>query len=237
MKVINKFFKKLAEFSAFLLLASIFFSLGLWQLDRASQLKSIMASTSVVDTDISPLSRLAKPGENLNPEVDHKLVSTQGFYIANFEAPNQVDGKGKLSDWEVGLLQVDEKSAILVVRGLWSERLAEPQLAMSNRIKLTGVLLMHQSQDHSENSPGVISRLDSSVITGVTDFELYDGYIMAKQESLGTSDIERTRLEPAKLAPRVPGYYWQHLSYVVIWWLMAGVVLYLPLYRRRVKPL
>jgi len=26
------------------------------------------------------------------------------------------------------------------------------------------------------------------------------------------------------------------LSYVVIWWLMAAVVLYLPFYRRRVKP-
>jgi hypothetical protein len=33
----------------------------------------------------------------------------------------------------------------------------------------------------------------------------------------------------------VPGYYWQHISYVVIWWLMALVVLFLPLYGRRRK--
>jgi Mg2+ and Co2+ transporter CorA len=37
-------------------------------------------------------------------------------------------------------------------------------------------------------------------------------------------------LEPA--APSVPGYYWQHIAYVVIWWLMALVVLFLPVYGR-----
>jgi hypothetical protein len=40
---------------------------------------------------------------------------------------------------------------------------------------------------------------------------------------------ERPELDPAK--PNVPGYYWQHISYVVIWWLMALVVLFLPFYQ------
>ena len=35
-----------------------------------------------------------------------------------------------------------------------------------------------------------------------------------------------------KQKPTVPGYYWQHMAYVVIWWLMALVVLFLPLYSR-----
>jgi len=29
------------------------------------------------------------------------------------------------------------------------------------------------------------------------------------------------------------GYYWQHISYVVIWWLMAVLVLWAPFYKRR----
>jgi Mg2+ and Co2+ transporter CorA len=33
--------------------------------------------------------------------------------------------------------------------------------------------------------------------------------------------------------PTVPGYYWQHIAYVVIWFLMAVVTLYLPFYQRR----
>jgi hypothetical protein len=48
--------------------------------------------------------------------------------------------------------------------------------------------------------------------------------------------IDRTRLEIAVDNSKVPGYYWQHISYVFIWWLMAAVVLYLPFYRRRVTP-
>jgi hypothetical protein len=31
----------------------------------------------------------------------------------------------------------------------------------------------------------------------------------------------------------IPGYYWQHISYVVIWWLMAALVIWAPFYRRR----
>lgn len=234
---ISNVLKKIGEYLALLLLASIFVGLGIWQLDRAAELKSLMNAKSVKDTKIFQLSELAQPRTNLNPRVDHKLVITEGFYISNFRAPNQVDGDGGRNDWEVGLLQVDTKSAILVVRGLWAERLIDPQLAMSDRVQVTGTLLMRQIDDHSENAPGIISRLDSSVITSRTDFDLYDGYIMAKSERVTASTIERSRLEPEKIQSRVPGFYWQHLSYVVIWWLMAAIVLYLPVYRRRVKQL
>jgi hypothetical protein len=82
----------------------------------------------------------------------------------------------------------------------------------------------------------VISRLDSAVVTSLTDLDLYDGYILATGEATRDQKLERTRLTPEKLQSKIPGFYWQHLSYVVIWWLMAGVVLYLPFYRRRVTP-
>jgi cytochrome oxidase assembly protein ShyY1 len=180
------------------------------------------------------LAQLAEPRAALDKKNDSKPVNASGFYVANFKAPNQKDGDGVLSDWEVALMQVDTTSGILVVRGLWSDRLNEPQLAMSNRVDLTGILRAHQSEDRALNSPGVISRLDSSVIVARTDLDLYDGYVIATDEKVREGVIERTRVTPELRTERIPGFYWQHISYVVVWWLMAVVVLYLPIYRRRV---
>ena len=226
--------KKFFEYTALVLIAAVFVGLGLWQLDRARDLKIILNAPAPAITAPVPLQELAKPRTALDPAVDSKTISASGFYVANFQAPNQVDGTGVVSDWEVALMQVDTTSAILVVRGLWSERLNEPQLAMSNRIELTGILRAHQNEDRALNSAGVISRLDSSVIVGLTDLDLYDGYVIAVDEKFRDGQISRARVTPEMRTARIPGFYWQHISYVVVWWLMAAVVLYLPIYRRRV---
>jgi hypothetical protein len=141
-----------------------------------------------------------------------------------------------MNDWEVGLLQIGTNQGILVVKGLWSERLLNPDISQAMVIDIQGQLRASQSEDRSINGDGAISRLDSSVIVGFTDLDLFDGYVMATSESHNGSQLLRQRLSPEKLSSRIPGYYWQHISYVVIWWLMAAVVLYLPFYRRRVKP-
>jgi cytochrome oxidase assembly protein ShyY1 len=227
-------FKKFLEYTSLLLIAAIFVGLGLWQLDRARDMKSILNAKPAAITAPIPLTNLLQPRTAMDTKVDSKSVSASGFYVANFKAPNQKDGNNRVADWEVALLQTDTNSGILVVRGLWSERLQEPQLAMSNRIELTGILRAHQNEDRALNSPGVISRLDSSVIVGLTDLDLYDGYVIALDEKYRDGDISRTRVTPELRTSRIPGFYWQHISYVVIWWLMAAVVLYLPIYRRRV---
>ena len=226
--------KKFFEFTAIVLLAAIFVGLGLWQLDRAKSLKEILNAPPPPVSAPVALAQLAEPRAALDKKNDSKPVNASGFYVANFKAPNQKDGDGVLSDWEVALMQVDTTSGILVVRGLWADRLNEPQLAMSNRVDLTGILRAHQSEDRALNSPGVISRLDSSVIVARTDLDLYDGYVIATDEKVSDSVIERTRVTPELRTERIPGFYWQHISYVVVWWLMAAVVLYLPIYRRRV---
>jgi hypothetical protein len=103
-------------------------------------------------------------------------------------------------------------------------------------IDIEGVLVASQFTDRADNTPGIISRLDSAVVVGLTDLDLYDGYIQARSESVRGIELERTRIAEEKLNPKIPGFYWQHLSYVVIWWLMAAVVVFLPFYRRRVTP-
>ena len=113
-------------------------------------------------------------------------------------------------------------------------RLLNPDIEQSMVIDILGQLHAHQDGDRADNSAGVISRLDSAVIVGITDLDLFDGYIVARSETHNGAEIVRTRLTAEKLTSRIPGFYWQHLSYVVIWWLMAAVVLYLPFYRRKV---
>ena len=232
----NKFLTKAFQAIAVLLIAAIFVGLGIWQLQRAADLKNSLKVATTIDTNSVPLESIATPRVSLPATALNKTVFVTGQYIQNFRAPDQIDGDGQQSDWEVALLQVDTNSAILVVRGLWSERLMNPDIAQSMKIDIEGLLVASQYDDRAQNSPGVISRLDSAVVTSLTDLDLYDGYVLASSESTRTGSLDRTRVTPEKLTSRIPGFYWQHLSYVVIWWLMAAVVLFLPFYRRRVTP-
>ena len=233
--IIKKFFQGAAVIS----LALIFIALGNWQLDRSVIVKELNAAAKVIDPKIYSLGELAKPSVTLDSRNVNKSVAISGFYVANFKAPLQRDKDGVVSDWEVALLQVDgvdPLSGILVVRGLWSDRLANPEVAMSTRINLVGNMQPHQNDDRAENVPGVISRLDSSVIVGLADLELYDGFVVAKSEITRDGELIRERVVAAPPVSKVAGYYWQHISYVAIWWLMAAIVLYLPFYRRSIAP-
>lgn len=215
-------------------LALIFISLGIWQLDRAAALKANLKSATTIIKKITPLELIATPNTSLTAEALNRTVEISGHYVAEFKAPGQVDGAGKIADWEVALLQVGSHKGILVVRGLWSQRIENPGIQQSMLINIVGLLHARQDGDHAVNSAGVISRLDSAVIVGQSGLDLFDGYILASSESHNGAPLVRARVSAEKLVSRVPGFYWQHLSYVLIWWLMAGVVLYLPWYHRKV---
>ena len=232
----NNLLTKIFQGVAVLAIAALFVGLGFWQLQRASDLKESLKVARTIDTNVVSLQSVAQPRQSLGAQAFNRTVSLTGKYIANFKAPNQDDGNGVVADWEVALAQVDERSAILVVRGLWSERLLNPEIQQSMDIDIEGLLVASQSGDRADNVPGVISRLDSAVVVGLTDLDLYDGYILARSEASDGQDLLRTRVTEEKINPKIPGYYWQHISYVVIWWLMAAIVLYLPFYRRRVTP-
>jgi cytochrome oxidase assembly protein ShyY1 len=221
-------FKLLGKAVAVLAIAAAFFSLGLWQLDRANELEE--SKKIVPDSKIYQLSELAAPAASLDSRSVGKKVQLRGKYILTFRAPQQTDVAELRSDWEVALMQVDDKSAILVLRGYWKDRLVEPTVAMSTGVDLEAIVQPRQFEDVVASAPGVISRLDSSVIISQTDLDLYDGFLLATSESVSDGPILRDRIELAPPVSKVGGYYWQHISYVVIWWLMALIVLYLPFY-------
>jgi cytochrome oxidase assembly protein ShyY1 len=228
--------KKFLQGFGVLAIALVLVGLGNWQLDRAHLVQSTNAAAKVIDPKIYSLNELAKPTIALDSRNVNKQVAASGFYIANFKAPLQSDSDGKVNDWEVALLQVEGSnpiSGILVVRGLWADRLLNPEVAMSTKISLVGTMQPHQNDDRANNVPGVISRLDSSVIVGLADVALYDGFIVAKSEKTREGNLVRERVVAKAPVSRVAGYYWQHISYVAIWWLMAAIVIYLPFYRRK----
>lgn len=225
--------KKIVQALTVLALAGIFFSLGMWQLDRAQEMSAADKSEAVQDQRVYNLSDLTTSTGALPVGAFGKTVAATGHYIANYKAPNQVALDGSVDDWEVALMQVDSASAILVVRGLWSQRLISPDIVMATEVSITGTIYPHQIEDRALNTSAQISRLDSSLITGTTDLQLYDGFISATSESYRAGIVERARLAMAIPQGGIPGYYWQHISYVVIWWLMAALVLWAPFYRRK----
>jgi cytochrome oxidase assembly protein ShyY1 len=223
---IKKFFQALLV----LLLTATFIGLGIWQLQRAQDMQN--SAKAPIDSSIYPLLEKTTSAGIVPPESIGKLVSTSGHYIATYKAPNQKDGNGVVDDWEVGLLQNETNTAILVVRGLWSQRLSSPEIVMATNVEVVGTLMPHQNGDHAANTDQQLSRLDSSLLVGVTDAQLFDGFILATSESSRSGLVDRSRITPPELTAGVPGFYWQHISYVVIWWFMALLVLWLPFYKR-----
>jgi cytochrome oxidase assembly protein ShyY1 len=223
---IKKFFTALLV----LTIAGSFVGLGVWQLHRAQEMKA--STKAPIDRSIYPLLEKTTAAGIVPPESIGKFVRTSGHYIANFKAPNQKDGEGRVADWEVALLQNETDTAILVVRGLWKDRFSSPDIVMATNVEVTGTLMPHQNDDHAANTPAQLSRLDSSILVGTTDAQLFDGFILATAESSRSGSVERSRITPPELTLGVPGFYWQHISYVVIWWFMALLVLWLPFYKR-----
>jgi cytochrome oxidase assembly protein ShyY1 len=202
-------------------LVSVFFGLGFWQLSRANEMQN--PKVVPIDRNTYALAEMTQAVGSLPVESIRKKVAASGYYIAQYKAPNQIDGNGAVADWEVALLQNETDTAILVVRGLWKDRLKAPAISMANRVDVVGTLMPQQFDDRAANTPSQLSRLDSSILVSTTNLQLYDGFIMST--SAGIS--------PPKLTSGVPGYYWQHISYVVVWWFMAGLVIWMPFYKRR----
>lgn len=225
--------KRLLQAVAVLTLAAIFISLGLWQLDRARDLKASLKAPLTQDQSLYSLSDLTSAEGALPVDAYGKKVQARGYYVANFKAANQKNADGSISDWDVALMQVDNASAILVVRGLWKDRLASPEIVMATEVTVTGNIYPSQFEDRGPNSPLELSRLDSSLLTSISEFQLYDGYIALTSEKIRSGEVVRDRVSVKLPKGGIPGYYWQHIAYVGIWWLMAILVLWAPFYKRR----
>jgi hypothetical protein len=215
---------KIGSTFAVILLVIAFTLLGFWQLDRAGQVKELQRPYQ--EKEVIALSKIAEPNSNLSGESVNRIVEFSGTYVAQFDALDQIDSRGEKSDWQVALMEVDGGGYLLVVRSMQATDLPKGD------IFVTGRIFPRQYEDVSERVSGKLSRIDPSLVVADFPGDYYDGFVVVKQELRDgvALDLARVNLEPA--APSVPGYYWQHIAYVVIWWLMALVVLFLPVYGR-----
>lgn len=207
--------------------AALFVFLGFWQLDRAAQVKELQKPFQ--ESPIIALSEVTTPSSNLSGDAVNRIVEFSGSYVTQYLAPKQVDSKESSSnDWSVALMEVDGGGLLLVVRGVGLIETPRGEIAVKGRI------YHRQFEDRAREatlSSGQLRRIDPSLLLAEYSGDYYDGYVIAiSEERNGRQIIETNRVPAEPTEPTVPGYYWQHIAYVVIWWLMAGVVLFLPLY-------
>ena len=217
--------KKLGVGLVVLALCGTFIRLGFWQLDRAADFKELQKP--YVEQPVVPLTDIAQPSANLSDQAINRIVTMSGQYVLQLDAPGQKDKNGKVETWLVGVFEVDDGGAILVVRSNKSAELPKGD------VEIEGRLLVRQFEDRAAKSESNLSRLDPSLLVGMYDLPIFDGYVVAMREKVDGAELilPRVKVDPAR--PSVPGYYWQHISYVVIWWLMALVVVFLPFYGRK----
>jgi cytochrome oxidase assembly protein ShyY1 len=209
-------------------LSITFIGLGNWQLDRAHDVK--VAKRFVPDSSRVDLESIASVTSNLEPSAINRLVKVSGNYRQIFIAPNQellTEGKKSIEILEVRLLELSGSRGILVVRGI--ESLENQEII--GKVKIFGRLYPRQTSDTAKAGPGEISRIDPALIVGETSLSLFDGYVVATAEETNLGqEILTTRIPAPQLKSKVPGNYWQHISYVFVWWLMALLVLFAPFY-------
>jgi cytochrome oxidase assembly protein ShyY1 len=205
--------------------AATFVRLGIWQLDRAQLVQEI--SKPVADKAEVAIETLIKPRISIPDNAKGRLVSATGSYERILQAPNQSSGENSVREnWQVGILKLNNGAGVLVVRGV-GDSTPPNQL-----IEVRGRLFPSQIEDRAvgANLASEISRLDSTVLLSRVNFDLYDGYVIVISEK---PDSQIKRVPAPQIVVKAAGFYWQHISYVVIWWLMALLVLCMPLFKRR----
>ena len=225
MKITKAF---IAQLIVALLLSITFIGLGNWQLNRAHDVRAV--NQYLPDAAKIGLEKIATAGTNLEPDAINRIVSATGKYVQLYIAPKQEllgSTKKSKANLEVRLLELKGNRGILVVRGL--ENLEDQELP--GTVKISGRLYPRQTSDATKALKGELSRIDPALIVGKSQLELFDGYIIATSEATNIGqEILTTRIPAPQLKSKVAGNYWQHISYVFIWWLMALMVLLAPFY-------
>jgi hypothetical protein len=241
----NRFLILLGQAVLVLALVSTFTALALWQWDRAKAHQELERELDqIAALDPVPLISIHKPQVALDGEITNRMVTLTGRYLDSFIARGQVIGEGpetEKSSYHVALFEVDgsrPRAGILVAREIINSQAGTD---MKEPAELLARLLPAQREDRdpaarSSGDQQDLVRIDSALLPErITDpsLALYDGYLLLHRETRAGVNLDLALIPDEIAEPTIPGYYWQHISYVIIWFLMAALTLYLPLYQRR----
>ena len=210
--------------SIWLLLIYSSYELGMWQLHRAQAMN--VATTAKPDQPLIALTQVASAGMNLPISAINRIVSTEGKYSTSYLARDQKITEGKLANLDVRLLKLSTGHSVLVVRGIASE----PLEVINSDVYLTGRLYPRQNVDRAFAKPGELSRIDPALVVSKENPFLYDGYIVLQSEKIGGKSGSASFIPTPQITQKVAGFYWQHISYVVVWWFMGALLLIAPLF-------
>ena len=224
-------FKKAATVLIWLSLIYACYELGIWQLHRAQELNKVTAPKP--DQPLIALEKVSSAGMNMPIKAVNRIVSASGNYTTSFVARDQKISEDELANLDVRLLKLSTGHGVLVVR----EVLEQEKDQINSEVSITGRLYPRQNVDRAFAKPGELSRIDPALVVSKENPFLYDGYIILKSEETGgnqSSDL--TLVASEQISNRLPGFYWQHISYVVVWWFMGVLLLIAPLVPQFRKP-
>jgi surfeit locus 1 family protein len=216
-------FKKAATVLIWLSLIYACYELGIWQLHRAQELNKVTAQKP--DQPLIALEKVSSAGMNMPIKAVNRIVSASGNYTTTFVARDQKISEDELANLDVRLLKLSTGHGVLVVR----EVLRQIPDQINSEVSITGRLYPRQNVDRAFAKPGELSRIDPALVVSKENPFLYDGYIILKSEKTGNNQSsDLTLVASEQISNRLPGFYWQHISYVVVWWFMGLLLLIAP---------
>jgi surfeit locus 1 family protein len=203
--------KKAALVLIWLSLIYACYELGVWQLNRAQALNVITAPKP--DQPLVALSEVSSAGKNMPIKAVNRIVSATGRYTNSYI--------------DVRILKLNTGHAVLVVREVVGQGLDQ----VAGEVSITGRLYPRQNVDRTFAQPGELSRIDPALVVSRENPFLYDGYIVLRSEVAASNQVSDLTLVPSpQISERLPGFYWQHISYVVVWWFMGVLLLIAPIF-------
>ena len=210
--------------SIWLLLIYSSYELGMWQLHRAQAMNVVTATKP--DQPLIALTEVASAGMNLPISAINRIVSTDGKYTTSYLARDQKITEGNLANLDVRLLRLSTGHSVLVVRGIASQ----PLDVINSDVYLTGRLYPRQNVDRAFAKPGELPRIDPALVVSKENPFLYDGYIVLQSEQIGGKSSSASFIPTPQITQKAASFYWQHISYVVVWWFMGALLLIAPLF-------
>jgi cytochrome oxidase assembly protein ShyY1 len=207
-----------------LLLIYSTYELGMWQLHRAQAMN--VATAPKPDQPLIELTEVASPGMNLPISAINRIVSAEGKYSTSYLARDQKITEGNLANLDVRLLKLSTGHSVLVVRGIASV----PLEIINSDVYLTGRLYPRQNVDRAFAKPGELPRIDPALVVSKENPFLYDGYIVLQSEQIGGKSGSASFIPTPQITQKAASFYWQHISYVVVWWFMGALLLIAPLF-------
>ena len=217
--------------TTWLLLIYSTYELGMWQLHRAQAMS--VATAVKPDQPLVALTDVASAGMNLPIKAINRIVYADGIYSTSYIARDQKISEGKIANLDVRLLKLNTGHSVLVVRGIANQ----PLEVITSDVYLTGRLYPRQNVDRAFTKPGELSRIDPALVVSKENPFLFDGYIVLQSEKIGGKVSSNSSFVPTpQISQQVAGFYWQHISYVVVWWFMGVLLLIAPLFPQFRKP-